>query len=188
MPGARGTPPVSARRTMRRVVNAPVRAPVIPASATGNRLSLIAGAIGFAVAIAAGLISFRAGSTMVAIAQAQIVGLAYLVAGTIAWRRRPDNATGPLLVAIGCTWYIVDFEALPIPVVAALAFATRRVVNALSAYLLLVYPSGRLGPRRHHVVMGLVIAVTAIQMPPRLLLAERIPAVMHHLDRGMTFG
>lgn len=173
---------------MRRVVNAPVRAPVIPASATGNRLSLIAGAIGFAVAIAAGLISFRAGSTMVAIAQAQIVGLAYLVAGTIAWRRRPDNATGPLLVAIGCTWYIVDFEALPIRVLAALAFATRRLVNVLSAYLLLAYPSGHLGPRRHRVVMGFVIAVTAIQVLARLLLADRIPAVMPHIDRGTTFG
>ena len=151
-------------------------------------MPLIGAAIGFAVAIAAGLISIRAGTSMVAVAQAQIVGLAYVVAGTIAWRRRPDNVTGPLLLAIGCSWYIVDFEALPIPVVAALAFATRRVVNALSAYLLLVYPSGRLGPRRHRVVMACVIAVTVIQMPPRLLLAERIPAVMHHIDRGMTFG
>ncbi len=155
---------------------------------TGNWASLVGAAIGFAVATAAGLVSLRAGSTVVAIAQAQVVGLAYLVAGAIAWRRRPDNATGALLVAIGCSWYIVDFEAVPVPVVAALAFATRRLVNVLSAYLLLAYPSGRLGPRRHHLAMGFVIAVTALQMPARLLLAERIPAVMPHLDRGMTFG
>ncbi len=161
---------------------------MIPTSATGNRVSLISAAIGFAVAAAAGLVSLRAGSTVAALAQAQVVGLAYLVAGTIAWRRRPDNATGLLLLAIGCSWYIVDFEALPIPVVAGLAFATRRLVNVLSAYLLLAYPSGHLGPRRHHLAMGFVIAVTGIQMLARLLLADRIPAVMPHLDRGTSFG
>jgi class 3 adenylate cyclase len=145
-------------------------------------------AVGLVVATLAGLLSLATGSTAVAIAQGQVVGLAYLVAGGIAWRRRPENATGPLLVAIGCSWYIVDFEVAPLPVIAGLAFATRRLVNVLSAYLLLAYPSGRLGPRRHHLAMGFAIAVTAIQMPARLLLTERIPAVMPHLDRGTTFG
>ena len=32
--------------------------------------------------------------------------------------------------------------------------------------------------------MGFVIAVTAIQMPPRLLLMDRIPAVLQHVDRA----
>jgi len=36
--------------------------------------------------------------------------------------------------------------------------------------------------------MGFVIAVTAIQMPPRLLLMDRIPAVLQHADRGVTLG
>lgn len=155
---------------------------------TARRASLVAAAIGLAVATAAGLISFRAGSTPAAIAQAHIVGLSYLVAGTIAWRRRPENTTGPLLVAIGCTWYVVDFEALPIPAVAALAFATRRIVNVLSAYLMLAYPSGQLGPRRHHITVGFVAAVTASQVPARLLLNVRIPAAMPHLDRGTSLG
>jgi class 3 adenylate cyclase len=130
--------------------------------------------VGLVVATLAGLLSLATGSTAVAIAQGQVVGLAYLVAGGIAWRRRPENATGPLLVAIGCSWYIVDFQVAPLPVIAGLAFATRRLVNVLSAYLLLAYPSGRLGPRRHHLAMGFAIAVTAIQMA-RLLLTERIP-------------
>jgi hypothetical protein len=91
----------------------------------------------------AGLVSLRAGAAGVGIVQAQVVGLACLVAGAIAWRRRPDNTTGPLLVAIGYSWYIPDFQAAPVPAVAGLAFATRRLVNALSAYLLLGFPSGR---------------------------------------------
>jgi len=148
----------------------------------------IGAAIGLVIASLAGFVSLRAGIAGVVIVHDQVVGMAYLVAGVIAWRRRPDNATGPLLVAIGYSWYIPVFQAAPVPLVAGLAFATRRLINALSSYLLLAFPSGRLGLRRHRIAMGLVIAVTAIQMPPRLLLMDRIPAVLQHADRGVTVG
>jgi hypothetical protein len=52
------------------------------------------------VATVAGLVSLRTGGAGVAIVQTQVVGIAYLVAGAIAWRRRPDNATGPLLLGL----------------------------------------------------------------------------------------
>ena len=106
-----------------------------------GRTSFVATAIGFAVATAAALIALRTSTTPAALIQAHMVGLSYLVAGAIAWRRRPGNATGPLLVAIGSTWYVVDFKALPMPAAAALAFATRRIVNFLSTYLMLAYPA-----------------------------------------------
>ncbi len=149
---------------------------------------LIGAGIGLAVATAAGLVSLRAGVPGVAIAQTEIVGLAYLAAGAIAWRRRPNNRTGPLLLAIGYAWYVPDFQASSVPAVAASAFATRRLVNALSAYLMLTFPSGRLGLRRHRLAMGLVIALPAIQIPTRLLLVDRIPAVLEHVDRVTTLG
>ena len=155
---------------------------------TARRTSFVATVIGSAVATAAALISLRTDITPAAFIQVHMVGLSYLVAGAIAWRRRPGNATGPLLVSIGCTWYVVDFEALPLPAVAALAFATRRIVNILSTYLLLAYPSGHLGPRRHLIGFGFAVAVTAIQVPVRLLLTVRIPAAVPHLDRGTSFG
>jgi class 3 adenylate cyclase len=154
----------------------------------GKSTAVIATVVGLIVAILAGLVARRAGVAAVAIAQTQLVGISYLVAGTIAWRRRPENATGPLLVAIGSSWYIPEFQAAPVPVVAGLAFATRRLVNALSAYLLLAFPSGRLGLRRHRIAAGLVIAVAAIQMPTRLLLTDRIPAVLDHVDRVTASG
>lgn len=149
---------------------------------------LLGAAIGLALATEAGLVSLRAGVPGVAIAQTEIVGLAYLAAGAIAWRRRPNNQTGPLLLAIGYTWYIPDFQASSVPAVAALAFATRRLVNSLSGYLLLIFPSGRLGLMRHRIAMGLVIAIAAIQMPTRLVLVDRIPAALEHVDRVTTLG
>ena len=147
----------------------------------------IGAAIGLVIATLAARV-LRAGVAGIVIVQDQVVGIAYLVAGAIAWRRRPDNATGPLLVAIGYSWYIRDFQGAAVPLVAGLAFATRRLVNASSVYLLLAFPSGRLGLRRHRIAMGFVIAITAIQMPSRLLLVDRIPAVLDHVDRGITIG
>jgi class 3 adenylate cyclase len=154
----------------------------------GKSTAVIATVVGLIIAILAGLVARRAGVAAVAIAQTQLVGISYLIAGTIAWRRRPENATGPLLVAIGSSWYIPEFQAAPVPVVAGLAFATRRLVNALSAYLLLAFPSGRLSLRRHRIAAGLVIAGAAIQMPTRLLLTDRIPAVLDHVDRVTASG
>jgi class 3 adenylate cyclase len=160
------------------------------------RASLVTAGIGLVVATAAGLVSLRAGVVWVLIVQTQIVGIAYLVAGAIAWRRRPDNATGPLLVAIGYCWYIPDFQAAPVPVVAGLAFATRRLINVFSAYLLLAFPSGRLQVPRHRIAFGLVLATAAIQIPSRLVLVDRVPAVLGHFgpipllgcDCGNPFG
>jgi len=154
----------------------------------GSSTGPIAAAIGLIIATLAGLVSLRAGAAGVAIVQTQVIGLAYLVAGAIAWRRRPDNTTGPVLVAIAYSWYIPDFQTAPVPAVAGLAFATRRLVNGLSAYLLLAYPSGRLELRRHRIAIGLVIAIAAIQMPSRLLLTDRIPAVLGHVDRVTISG
>jgi class 3 adenylate cyclase len=150
--------------------------------------STIAAVIGLVLAILAGRVALRAGVATGAIVQTQVVGIAYLIAGVVAWFRRPDNATGPLLMAISYSWYIPEFQAAPLPVVAGLAFATRRLVNTLSAYLLLAFPSGRLGPQRHRIAMGLVIAIAAIQMPTRLLLTDRIPAELGQVDRVTTPG
>jgi class 3 adenylate cyclase len=53
---------------------------------------------------------------------------------------------------------------------------------------MLTFPSGRLGLRRHRIAMGLVIAFPAIQIPTRLLLVDRIPRVLEHVDRVTTLG
>jgi class 3 adenylate cyclase len=145
-------------------------------------------AVGLALATEAGLVALRTGVPGVAIVQTQIVGFAYLTAGAVAWRRRPHNRTGPLLLAIGYVWYIPDFQASSVPAVAALAFGTRRLVNALTPYLLLTFPSGRLALTRHRLAMGLVVIQMAIQIPTRLLLVDRIPRALEHVDRGTTLG
>src|SRR5260370_24793940 len=100
-------------------------------------------AIGLAVAIEAGLVALRAGVPGVAIVQTEIVGLAYLAAGTIAWRRRPHNRTRPLLLAIGYVWYIPDFQASSVPAGPPPAFATRPLVNSLQPHPTPAFPARR---------------------------------------------
>jgi class 3 adenylate cyclase len=148
----------------------------------------IAVALGFVVALLAGLVALRAGESAVAIVRMEAIGLVYLAAGGIAWHRRPDNAVGPLLVAIGWASFIPEFQAAPMPAVASLAFATRRIGYVLLAYLLLAYPSGRLGSRRHRWAIALVATDAAVQMAARLLFAERIPAQLRHIDRIAAIG
>lgn len=149
---------------------------------------LVGAAGGLAIAALAGLVSLRAGAPALVIVQDHVVGVAYIIAGAIAWHRRPENRTGLLLLVVGYTWYIPDFESASAPSVAALAFANRRWVNALSAYLLLAFPSGRLETMRHRVVIGLLMALTVINAPARLLLVERIPADLDHVDRVAALG
>lgn len=154
----------------------------------GAAAAAAAGLAGLVIAALAAQVALRAGESAAAVAQAQLVGMAYLLAGCIAWWRRPDNVTGPLLVAIAYCWYIPEFQAAPEPAVAGLAFATRRLVNALSAILLLVFPSGRPGRRSHRLAIGLVLGIAAIQVPSRLLLTAHIPAELDHADRVLIHG
>ena len=87
------------------------------------------------------------------------IGYSYLIAGVIAWSRAPQNRTGPLMMAIGFTWFIGNFRYSSVPVIADLALILRDLTNVLLIYLLLAYPSGRLGNRLHRVAVAVAGAV-----------------------------
>jgi class 3 adenylate cyclase len=133
-------------------------------------MPIAAGLGGLAVAAAAAAVAVTGNVSSISILADQIVGLAYIGAGTVAWRRRPNNRTGRVILLAGVTWYIASFQASQIPALAALAFAFAWVVNAVAAYLLLSYPEGALFSRAARVVFGLIVANTVVQAAARLLL------------------
>ena len=133
-------------------------------------MPIAAGLGGLAVAAAAATVAVAGNVSPISILADQIVGLAYIGAGTVAWRRRPENPTGRVILVAGVTWYIASFQASQIPALAALAFALAWVVNAVAAYLLLSYPEGALFSRAARVVFGLIVANTVVQAAARLLL------------------
>lgn len=92
-----------------------------------------------------------------------ILALAYVVAGTLAWRRRPDYLTGRIMLLAG-------FLAL-VPVLQRIGGvgATYAVGNtfgglhlAVLAYLILTYPSGRAAPGLNGAVARIVVGSAAL--------------------------
>lgn len=85
-------------------------------------------------------------------------GLAFALAGLVAWRRRPDNRSGRLMTAIGIGWFGGDLLFAPVPLVGPLSFGLQAAARVLFAWLLLAFPSGRLGSP----VLRAALAVIAI--------------------------
>jgi hypothetical protein len=135
-----------------------------------DALPFAAGLIGFAIAVAAAAVQVDAGRSFGSVASDQIIGLAYVGAGTIAWARRPDNRIGPVILLAGLAWYIGSFLASDIPAVTAASFALSFLANMVVAYLLLAYPEGRLFSRAARVVFGLIVVNTLVLAAARLLL------------------
>jgi signal transduction histidine kinase len=71
------------------------------------------------------------------------VGWSFIAAGLIAWRRTPSNRTGPLMIAVGFTWFIGNFANSGVPILFSLG-SYDDVSQVILAHLLLAYPTGKL--------------------------------------------
>ena len=72
------------------------------------------------------------------------VGWAYIAAGLIAWRRRPDSRIGLLMLAVGFTWFIGNFASADVPALFSVAYAFQGFNIVILAHAVLTYPEGRL--------------------------------------------
>jgi signal transduction histidine kinase len=84
-----------------------------------------------------------------------VTGAVFAVTGLIAWRSRPGNRTGPLMIAYGVA--TIAGRALvqtyrPLPVTVGIILMDGAVVAVL--YLLLAFPTGRLPSRRDWLILG----------------------------------
>ncbi|WP_034217381.1 sensor histidine kinase [Actinoplanes subtropicus] len=108
----------------------------------------------------------------------QLVGLSFVVAGVIAWRREPANATGRLMAAVGLTWYLGDLQVGRQPVLFAIGFCLFYLPSAIFTHLILALPTGRLQRRvEWAVVLALYASVTATQVLRYLVEDPREPQV-----------
>ncbi len=95
----------------------------------------------------------------VSAALAFVVAWSFAFSGTVAWWRRPDNRTGPLMVAFGFSLLATALAAsnASIPYTTGLTIAI--LPFAIFFHLLLVYPTGRFENRLH---AGLAIWAYAV--------------------------
>jgi signal transduction histidine kinase len=77
----------------------------------------------------------------------------YIVAGLIAWWRRPDSRFGPLMVAAGFVNFLatLDWAAADVPYTIGAAFDL--VAPVLFLHVFLAYPSGRLSGRLERAIV-----------------------------------
>jgi signal transduction histidine kinase len=95
-----------------------------------------------------------------------VQGAAFLLAGAIAWKSRPGNRTGALMVAYGLAQLVgrALFQ-LKLPGTVTPAILITDGAMALFVYLLLVFPSGVLSARRDRLILvPLLLVVGPIQI------------------------
>ncbi|HEY2603513.1 MAG TPA: hypothetical protein VGI67_18295, partial [Thermoleophilaceae bacterium] len=101
------------------------------------------------------------------------ITLPYILAGTVAWARRPDSRFGPLMVAAGFAMFLssLQWSSASFPYTIGLAFDL--LPAAVLLHLFLAFPSGRL---EHAAERGLVgaayFAAVGLQLTKMLLGGE----------------
>lgn len=122
----------------------------------GKQLPLGVAAIAIGgVETASLLVQARGRLSTVELSLSLLAGWLYIGSGLVAWARRPDNRTGPLMALVGLTFLTGLLNASSIPAVHLIGAWVRPLHLAVFAHLLLAFPGGRL---ESNVARGLVVA------------------------------
>jgi signal transduction histidine kinase len=89
-------------------------------------------------------------------------GWGFAGTGLYAWDRRPDNNTGPLMTAIGFTWFFQAMQSSGNEVIFAIGIIGNAVPYAILVQLLVSFPSGHLTTRFQRVVVGSAYLTTTL--------------------------
>lgn len=103
---------------------------------------------------------------VVVVAGLPVVFGIYFVAGLIAWRRRPHNRVGGLLIWTGLTMWFVAIGNTTIAAFQALLPTLSLMIVASASHLLLAFPTGRLTSAAvRALTVGLYVATVVLQVP-----------------------
>ncbi len=130
------------------------------------RRALIAlGVLAFLTGIGCGaliLTSDHTSSRGLAAALILTAGWSFAGTGLYAWDRRPGNNIGPLMTAVGFTFFFQGLQASSNSVVFAIGIVGSAVPYAILVHLLVSFPAGRLEGRFQHIVVGAAYLTTTV--------------------------
>jgi signal transduction histidine kinase len=114
-------------------------------------------------------------------------GCVYLAAGLEAWRRRPSNRTGPIMVIGALSWFVVALANTVTPVLVAVGVVLATTPLAVVVWLLHAFPSGRLRSRTSRLtVAGSFVVSLVLEVPGYLFDPAASPGGMlsvgHRVD------
>ncbi len=107
------------------------------------------------------------------------VAALYLVAGLVAWRLRPHNRIGVLMLLTGLSIWLSGLADAPSPALSMLAIVTATLPLALTVHLLLAFPSGRVNGRVSRAVVVTVYFTCTVMEAPLYLVGDGPLAVIH---------
>lgn len=87
------------------------------------------------------------------------VGWSFLLAGLVAWSRRPGNSVGALMIAAGFALLVRQLRYSHDPLVFTVFFALGNLGYGLVAHSVLAYPSGRVADRYERALVKVGYAV-----------------------------
>lgn len=93
-----------------------------------------------------------------------IVGWTCVGCGLLAWSRRPESWTGPLLAATGFAWFIGNFAGAGIAPVAWVASQLLFLHRAVVIHAVLTFPTGRIASRTG--LVAIVLGYASSIVPP----------------------
>lgn len=110
---------------------------------------VIAGCVAVPIGVSLALVTLGYGLDGAGV-QVAAYSSGYLIAGSIAWLRRPRNPVGPVMLATAIAISLSFFLLHPDPVVRRLAGLIGSIANILVVWIMLAAPAGRLerGPSR----------------------------------------
>jgi signal transduction histidine kinase len=73
-----------------------------------------------------------------------IIAWSFLGSGLVSWDRRPDNLTGPLMVAVAFTWLLGQLSASNVPALFVIGRNITGLPFAILIHLLFAFPEGTL--------------------------------------------
>jgi signal transduction histidine kinase len=99
------------------------------------------------------------------------LALLFLVAGAVAWQRRPTSRTGPLLVLSAALWSLGSYGPTGIEPVWAIGFAFEGYYDVALALLALTFPAVALD-RSGRLVMSILLGAFLVRSAGRLFLSD----------------
>ncbi len=132
---------------------------------------VVAGIALLAFTIVTAKVGLDAGAPVRFLVLDTLLGLTFLVAGMLAWGRRPDVRTGPALTVCAALWFLGSYGPSGVAGLSPLGFAFERYFDLVLAYLVLTFPDRRLD-RLSRLVLVVLSASMIVRSFARLLIYD----------------
>jgi len=144
---------------------------------------LLAGAIAFVLVVT----SDHETRPLLTLIFGLLLGWSFILAGTLAAWRRPDNRTGLLLAMVGYTWFLGVLSEANASLPYTIGQWLQPLVIASFVHLVIAYPRGRLETRLERGVVLGAYALALIGALPLLFLRERPSGFCHDCPSNALF-